>query len=95
MAHAQHSVAGTAGAAAGKLDPATSSAPPAALSFDDLVERIRAEFIEQPGLRLTEDQGCRLWQLDRPTLQRVLTALTSASFLSRSAEGRYSRPSAI
>jgi len=63
----------------------------AGFSLDDLVERIRAEFIEQPGLRLTEAQGCRLWQLDRPTLQRVLATLTDAAFLSFSPDGRYTR----
>jgi hypothetical protein len=64
-------------------------------SFDDLVERIRAEFIEQPGLRLTEEQGCRLWQLDRPTLKQVLVTLTDTAFLSHSPDGRYTRRSAV
>lgn len=71
---------------------------PASLSpfaFDDLVERIRAEFIEQPGLRLTEAQGCRLWQIDRLTLNRVLTKLTDVAFLSSSADGRYARRSVV
>ena len=72
-----------------------SGAALAGFSLDDLVERIRAEFIEQPGLRLTEAQGCRLWQLDRPTLRQVLGTLTDAAFLSFSADGRYTRRSAV
>ena len=73
------------------------SAPPtlSPFSFDDLVERIRAEFIEQPGLRLTESQGCRLWQIDWPTLHRVLSTLTDAAFLTSSADGRYARRSLV
>lgn len=64
-------------------------------SFDDLVERIRAEFIEQPGLRLTESQGCRLWQVDRPTLRRVLGTLTDTAFLASTPDGRYARRSVV
>lgn len=64
-------------------------------SFDDLVARIRAEFIEQPGLRLTESQGCRLWQVDRVTLRRVLTTLTDTAFLTSSPDGRYARRSMV
>jgi hypothetical protein len=77
--------------------PAERMAPPALspFSFDDLVERIRAEFIEQPGLRLTESQGCRLWQVDRPTLRRVLATLTDAAFLTSSHDGRYARRSIV
>jgi hypothetical protein len=84
MAHAMHSMVGSVGVGGVRVNP-----------FDDLVERIRAEFIEQPGLRLTEEQGCRLWQLDRPTLQHVLSRLTDASFLSLSPDGRYTRRSTL
>lgn len=59
------------------------------------MERIRAEFIEQPGLRLTEAQACRLWRLDPATLRVALSALTEAAFLSRNADGRYTRRSSI
>jgi hypothetical protein len=89
MAHASTPIGSTGRAAL--------SAPPSMspYSFDDLVERIRAEFIEQPGLRLTESQGCRLWQVDRPTLRRVLETLTDAAFLTSSADGRYARRSLV
>jgi len=74
--------------------PASSVAgqvPLAPFSFEDLVERVRAEFIEQPGLRLTEAQAVRLWHLDQPTCGRVLTALTEGAFLRCGTDGRYIR----
>ena len=63
-------------------------------AFTTLVERIRAEYIEQPGLRLTEAQASRLWRLDEPTTRHALSELTGRSFLQRSEDGRYARPSA-
>ena len=64
-----------------------------ATTIDSLVERIRAEYIEQPGLRLTEAQASRLWRLDEGTTRHALAELTTAAFLSRSDDGRYARPS--
>jgi hypothetical protein len=90
MAHAQSSVA--QGLHRELVRPGPPSSP---FSFEDLVERIRAEFIEQPGLRLTEAQGCRLWQLDRTTLQQVLATLIDAAFLTSNADGRYTRRSLV
>jgi hypothetical protein len=65
--------------------------PLAPFSFEDLLERVRAEFVEQPGLRLTEAQAARLWHLDQHTCSRVLDALTDGAFLRRNADGRYIR----
>ncbi|MEO5823144.1 MAG: hypothetical protein ABIT71_21785 [Vicinamibacteraceae bacterium] len=62
-------------------------------TFSTLVERIRAEYIEQPGLRLTEAQASRLWRLDEPTTRHALHELTGVSFLRRTDDGRYARPS--
>jgi hypothetical protein len=64
-----------------------------ATPIDSLVDRIRAEYIEQPGLRLTEAQASRLWRLDEPTTRYALAELTGDAFLSRSEDGRYARPS--
>lgn len=64
-----------------------------AQTFNTLVERIRAEYIEQPGLRLTEAQASRLWRLDEPTTRHALSELTAKAFLRRSEDGRYARPS--
>jgi len=56
-----------------------------------LEDRIRGEFLEMPGLRLTPTQAARLWALDHQLSQRILDALTSNGFLARTAEGRYLR----
>jgi hypothetical protein len=47
----------------------------------NLVNRVRSEFIEMPGLRLRLDQAQRLWNLDRHACELVLTSLVEARFL--------------
>jgi hypothetical protein len=47
----------------------------------DLVGRVRAEFIEMPGLTLTVAQAQRLWGLDRSMCERVIDTLTESGFL--------------
>ena len=56
-----------------------------------LEERIRGEFLEMPGLRLTPQQASRLWAVDPDTSAVVLDRLTSSGFLSRTREGAYLR----
>lgn len=58
-------------------------------SITRLLTRIRGEFLEMPGLRLTSAQAARLWALDRRTSERILDGLTTAGFLLRSREGAY------
>ncbi len=59
-----------------------------------LEQRIRGEFLEMPGLRLTAQQASRLWAVDRTTSEFVLDRLADAGFLSRTREGAYLRSSA-
>ena len=40
-----------------------------------LLQRIRAEYLEMPGLNLTAAQAQRLWGLDGATCDMVLAAL--------------------
>jgi len=40
-----------------------------------VVERIRAEYVEMPGLSLTVLQAARFWGLSARTLERVLSSL--------------------
>jgi hypothetical protein len=54
-----------------------------------LLDRVRGEFLEMPGLRLTAVQAARLWALDHPTSERILDGLTTAGFLLRNREGAY------
>ena len=58
-----------------------------------LEDRIRAEFLEMPGLHLTPQQASRLWAVDRLTSERVLEALVSIGFLVRTRDGAYLRSS--
>jgi hypothetical protein len=51
------------------------------MDFHALVERVKAEFNEMPGLRLTVPQATRLWGMERALCLTVVEALVSASFL--------------
>jgi len=62
-------------------------------NFALLLHRVRNEFLEMPGLRLTPAQAARLWALDRGTSERILDGLTAAGFLLKNREGAYLRAS--
>jgi Fic family protein len=62
------------------------------LSRVTLLRRIRAEFAEMPGLRLTRDQAMRLWSLPEETCERLLGELERTGFLRRLDNGAYGRP---
>jgi hypothetical protein len=54
-----------------------------------LLTRIRGEYGEMPGLRLTFAQACRLWHVDADTCQTVLEDLLAQRFLHRTRDGAY------
>jgi hypothetical protein len=56
-----------------------------------LLNRVRSEFIEMPGLRLRIDQAQRLWNLDRANCEIVLRSLVDAKFLRRFDDDLYAR----
>jgi hypothetical protein len=56
-----------------------------------LVERIRGEFLEMPGLRLTVAQASRLWGLDTLSCRAVIDALIGTAFLRWTAGERIAR----
>ena len=62
-----------------------------ALAFEALVERVRSEFLEMPGLRLTLPQAARLWGLDLTACEAVVDALVRCEFLHRTASGSVAR----
>ena len=59
----------------------------------ELVERLRSEFLEMPGLRLTSAQVQRLCGLEAGLCEAVLDALVDAKFLRKHSDGGYSRVS--
>ncbi len=56
-----------------------------------LVHRIRAEFMEMPGLRLTPAQATRLWRLEPAVCQEVIDTLVGTRFLRWTAGGMVMR----
>jgi DNA-binding IclR family transcriptional regulator len=62
---------------------------------DILLRRVRDEFVEMPGLSLTEGQASRLWQVDRQTTADLLRQLVEARFLARTGAGHYRRTSVV
>jgi DNA-binding IclR family transcriptional regulator len=57
--------------------------------FDALVTRVRGEYSEMPGLRLTISQACRLWQVEMSTCERSLEQLVREGFLYKTDNGAY------
>ena len=55
------------------------------------VDRLRAEYLEMPGLRLTREQAQRLCGVGRTDCQQALDALVDADFLCRKPDGAYAR----
>ena len=56
-----------------------------------VVKRLRAEFMEMPGLRLTPSQVQRLCGVEEGMCQVVLDALVEAKFLGLKPDGCYAR----
>jgi hypothetical protein len=52
-----------------------------------LVNRVRSEFLEMPGLQLTLSQASRLWGLEAAACRSVIATLVDASFLRWTARG--------
>jgi hypothetical protein len=52
-----------------------------------LVQRVRCEFNEMPGLRLTPQQAARLWHVDDNACHQVIDALVRSAFLRWTAGG--------
>ena len=54
-----------------------------------LLHRIRAEFLEMPGLCLTFEQAQRLWSLESRTCEALLKSLIDSRFLRRTDRGLF------
>ena len=92
----------TAGIRAPSTSPYDGAAPPPPSDFRQpaderrdrtarqrLLTRVRAEFVEVPGLCLTLPQGARLFGLTRETCARVFDNLIASGFLLQRSDGRY------
>jgi hypothetical protein len=55
------------------------------------IERLRGEFMEMPGLRLTPAQVQRLCGVDRTLCDAVLETLVAERFLTLKPDGTYTR----
>ena len=62
-----------------------------ALATEEVLRRVQGEFLEMPGLRLTEPQARRLWGLDAASCAALLGALVDAKFLFRTRDGAFMR----
>jgi hypothetical protein len=57
----------------------------------ELLRRIRAEYLEMPGLRLTARQARCLFGLDAESCDAVLATLLDTKFLMRTPTGLFAR----
>jgi len=58
---------------------------------DEVLRRVQGEFLEMPGLRLTQAQARRLWGLDAASCEALLAALVDANFLFQTRDGAFMR----
>ena len=61
------------------------------MPHNTLLKRIRAEYLEMPGLRLTREQAQRLCGVERTLCQQVLDMLVDMKFLCIKPNGTYAR----
>jgi len=61
------------------------------LDFQELHRRVRADFIEMPGLMLTYEQAVRLWACHPVVCRAVLEALVESRFLVRNRRAAFMR----
>ena len=66
-------------------------APALPATINDVLSRIQGEFLEMPGLRLTEAQARRLWGMETELCAALLGKLVAANFLFRTRDGAFMR----
>jgi hypothetical protein len=65
--------------------------PDRSRATEEVLRRVQGEFLEMPGLRLTEPQARRLWGLDAASCDALLGALVDAKFLFKTRDGAFMR----
>ena len=61
------------------------------MAYNEVVRRVRAEYLEMPGLRLTPEEAQRLCGVESTLCQRVLETLVEARFLCVKPDRTYMR----
>jgi len=61
------------------------------MELEEVVQRIRGEFREMPGLRLTPAEATKLWGLEHNTCRAVIDALVATAFLRWTSAGSVTR----
>ena len=61
------------------------------MELERIVSRVREEFREMPGLRMTPAQATRLWGLEHEACRRVIDVLVAAEFLRWTDSGSVTR----
>jgi hypothetical protein len=56
---------------------------------DEVLRRVQGEFLEMPGLRLTQAQARRLWNLEQTMCESLLDTLVRERFLFRTRDGSF------
>jgi hypothetical protein len=61
------------------------------IALEDAIRRVRAEFVEMPGMQLTPAQAARLWHFEPEFCDAVLTALVDTKFLVKTRREKFAR----
>ncbi len=59
------------------------------IQSEAILQGVRGQFLEMPGLKLTLAQAQRLWGMDRATCEAVIEELTASRFLTRTSDGAF------
>ena len=60
-------------------------------TVEEILNRLRAEFLDMPGLRLKSEQVQRLCGVEQTISQMMLDVLVDEAFLSVTSDGYYAR----
>jgi hypothetical protein len=61
------------------------------MDLDLVTRRVREEFREMPGLRLTPAQATRLWGLEQEVCRQVIDSLIATAYLRWTTAGSVTR----
>jgi hypothetical protein len=61
------------------------------IAFEDAMRRVRAEFVEMPGMQLTPAQAARLWHFEPEFCKAILSALVDTKFLVKTRREKFAR----